>query len=286
MTLRPPPGEAAPDRDDPSLPPAVRAFDQTAPRFDERFGEWRSVEAQRRAVQRRLMSTFPSGARLLELGAGTGVDAVRLSMAGYKVTPTDGSPEMVARAAAKLRAAGFADGPAPRQLVIEELGRFAERALAEGLAPFDGAYSNFAAFNCVEDLGAVAHPLAKLLKPGAHAVLVVFGPCSPGEILVEMLRGRPRAAVRRFRTGPAPARLGGESFRVWYPSPAAFARAFAPHLRLRGVHGIGLLVPPSAAEPWISRFPRIVSAMEATDRLLASPLALLGDHVLLDFERP
>lgn len=53
------------------LPSAIRAFDVTAPHFDERFGAWRSVAAQRRAVRRYLTGTFPPESRLLELGAGS-----------------------------------------------------------------------------------------------------------------------------------------------------------------------------------------------------------------------
>jgi hypothetical protein len=55
--------------------------------------------------------------------------------------------------------------------------------------------------------------------------------------------------------------------------------------RLARRRGIGVLVPPSAAEPTISRFPALLSALEAADRMLSRPLAVLGDHVLYDFER-
>jgi hypothetical protein len=72
---------------------------------------------------------------------------------------------------------------------------------------------------------------------------------------------------------------------VWYPSPRAFARAFAPWFRLVRTRGIGIAVPPSAAEPWISGYPRVVRTMELVDRVLSAPLAALGDHVLLHFER-
>lgn len=268
----------------PDLPPAVRAFDRTADRFDERFGEWRSVTAQRRAVRRHLVEAFPPGARLLELAGGTGDDALFMLERGYGVTFTDGSPRMVERAATKLARAGWPDPPCERA-VLEELDAFADLASDRGLAPFDGAWSNFAAFNCVADLPAVGRPLARLLRPGAPCLLVVFGPWSVGEVVVELIRGRPSAAVRRFRRGAAPARLGGEHFEVWYPRPGHFARAFAPWFRLRRVRGIGIVVPPSAAEPWISRFPRVVAAMEAVDRVLSAPLARVSDHVLLHLER-
>lgn len=268
----------------PSLPPAVRAFDQTAPRFDERFGEWRSVAAQRAAVRRYLLRTFEPGARILELGGGTGDDALFLLDRGYDVVLTDGSPTMVEKATAKVRAAGYADAPV-QQAVLEDMDAFERDRRDRGLTPFDGAFSNFAAFNCVPDLPAVARPLARLIRPGGSCVLVVFGPASIGEVVVELIRRRPAAAFRRFRKGPAPARIGQEHFQVWYPRPGDFARAFSPWFTLKRVRGIGILVPPSAAEPWISRFPRVVAAMEAADRLLSAPLARLADHVLLHLER-
>jgi hypothetical protein len=44
--------------------------------------------------------------------------------------------------------------------------------------------------------------------------------------------------------------------------------------------GVGVLVPPSAAEPWISRHPALVRTLEQMDRVRARPFAPLGDHVL------
>ena len=72
---------------------------------------------------------------------------------------------------------------------------------------------------------------------------------------------------------------------MWYPSPREVAKALAPWFRPRALRGIGILVPPSAAEPWISKFPRALSAMAAADTVLSAPLALLGDHVLVHVER-
>lgn len=273
-----------PTRSARALPAAVRAFDAAAPTFDQRFGNWLSVAAQRRAVRRYVAETFPPGSRLLELGAGTGDDALDLLERGYHVTLTDGSPAMVAEAGAKIERLGLAGRAEVRQLVLEELGEYAARRDA-GAPLFDGVYSNFAALNCVADLSTIAAPLAALLRPGAACVLVVFGPCCPAESLVQLCRLDPAAAFRRFRRRAVAARIGQQHFTVWYPPPSAIARALAPHFRLRRMRGIGILVPPSAAEPWISRFPRLVRLLEKADRLLAAPGALLGDHVLLHFER-
>jgi len=267
------------------LPEAVRAFDAIAPVFDERYGHWASVAAQRRAVRRVLLRAFPRRALLLELGGGTGEDALFLARHGRRVVVTDGAPAMTRRTAEKARAAGYDDRIVAEQVTLEQFDRFARSRTARGEALFDGAYSNFAALNCVPDLSPVARSLASLLSPRSHVVLVMFGPCAPAEVLIELARGRPRNALRRLSPGAIPARIGGHPFAVWYPGPRAVARQFAPHFRLVRTRGIGAFVPPSAAEPMISRFPRLLAALEWADRLVAGALARVSDHMLLEFER-
>lgn len=261
-----------------ALSPAVQAFDAVAQDFDRRYSQWASVQAQRRAVRRELLRAFPAGSALLELGGGTGDDALFLAARGRRVLLTDASPSMVDCARRKVRAAG-ADGRVTlEQADLEHLPLLSS-------APFDGAYSNFAALNCVQSLPDVGRGLAPLLRPGAPALFVVFGPLAIGEILLHLLRGDPRTAFRRFARGEVPARLGGRAFTVRYPGPRAIAAQFAPYFRLVRTRGIGIFVPPSAAEPAASGWPRLMRLLEWLDQAATLPLALLGDHVLLQFER-
>jgi ubiquinone/menaquinone biosynthesis C-methylase UbiE len=264
-----------------SLRPAAQAFDAIAPGFDERFGAWRSVSAQRRAVRTALLREFPKHGHIVELGGGTGEDALFLAESGYNVVMTDPSPTMVALASAKL-------SPFGAQAEIaggEEFEDFAARHLSGGGQLFDGAFSNFAPLNCVLDLGPVARGVARLLKRGAPAMLVVFGTSCPGEMMTEMLRRRPNQTLRRCKSGPISARLAKREFSIVYHRRAALVRTFAPWFVLEKRLGIGITVPPSAAEPWISRQPRLLTALEGIDRLLSRPLAMLGDHVLYQFRR-
>src|SRR6202041_1868262 len=265
----------------PSLRPAAFAFDAIASSFDSRFGAWQSVAAQRRAVRAVLLQVFPTGGHILELGGGTGEDATFLAQRGYNVLMTDPSPAMLAQAKLKLE-------PLGSQTAItagEELEAFATNYLSAGGAMFDGVFSNFAPLNCISDLAPVARGLAQLLKPNAPAVLVLFGTFCPGEMVTEVLRGRPHFALRRFKRGPAPARLTKREFNVVYHRRRQVLRAFAPWFVLEKRLGIGVTVPPSAAEPWISQQPHLLAAMEVLDRSLARPLAMLGDHVLYHFRR-
>ena len=261
--------------------PAVAAFDAIAPNFDQRFGAWSSVAAQRRAVREALLREFPKSGHILELGGGTGEDAAFLAEAGYEVFLTDPSPAMVELAKAKLSPFGARAEVATG----EDLEDFAARHLSAGGRLFDGAFSNFAPLNCVVDLGPVACGLAQLLRPGAPAMLVVFGTFCPGEMLTEVLRKRPGQVMRRWKRGLISARLAKREFAIVYHRRAELMRAFAPWFVLEKRLGIGVTVPPSAAEPWISHQPRLLGAMEALDRMLSRPLAFLGDHVLYQFRR-
>ena len=254
------PAEAA-SRPSGGLPPAVAAFDAIAGEYDQRFGGWASVAAQRRAVRRELLRAFAPDNHLLELGGGTGEDALYMAEQGRHVFLTDGAPAMVAKALEKAQRAGQADRIRGEPKTIEDLEVFALERAAKSLPMFDGAYSNFAALNCVADLRAVGRGLGRLLRPGARAALVVFGPLPPGEVVVQLLRGHAGAAFRRLGRGDSPARLAGRNFSVRYPAPGRIAQAFAPYFQLVRTRGIGIFVPPSAAEPEISRFPRLLAVL-------------------------
>lgn len=54
---------------------------------------------------------------------------------------------------------------------------------------------------------------------------------------------------------------------------------------MKARQGIGVFVPPSAAEPWISCHPRFLAMLEALDRLVGRPLAGFADHILYEFVR-
>lgn len=256
------------------LLPAGAAFDAIADEFDARFEPWLSVAAQRRAVRRELVTAFPEGSRLLEIGGGTGIDAAWMTARARRVLLTDASPAMVRAAALKL-------GEDSAEVVAaEHLDRLAERG-----ERFDGVFSNFAALNCVTDLAPLGRSLGRLVPPGGKVLLVVFGCLCPGEMITEGLRGRFRNMFRRFRHGDVPASLGGRNFTVRYHRRRDLSRAMAPWFRPTRARAIGLFVPPSAAEPWISRHARLLAALEAADRVASRPLALFGDHILYAFER-
>jgi ubiquinone/menaquinone biosynthesis C-methylase UbiE len=256
-------------------------FDAVAEGYDQAFTYSKIGLAQRSAVWKELARTFRRGDRVLEIGCGTGVDACFLAERGVKVLACDSSPAMVDVAARRVRELGV-DTIDVRLLSAENLAALQEEA------PFDGAFSNFAALNCVEDLSALSKNLRRLLKPGAKVVLCFLGPSCFWEMFWYLLKAKPRKAFRRWHSAGVTAKLSPKTIvRVRYYSVQALANIFAPSFQLRSWSGVGLMVPPSYVESVANRFPALLRLAEKSDRLLTHCPVIRGfsDHVLLKLER-
>jgi ubiquinone/menaquinone biosynthesis C-methylase UbiE len=257
-------------------------FDALAESYDAAFTYSFVGRAQRRVVWVAADKLFRAGQRILEINCGTGADALHLARRGVRVVACDSSASMVAVARRLMEWAGVQSSVDLRVLATQDIAQLQ----AEG--PFDGVFSNFGGLNCVEDLAPVACDLARLAKPGAKALLCLFGPHCLWEVLWYLARADLRTAFRRFRRGGTVAKLGGGvALRVYYPSVRRLKRLFSPHFRLERWQGVGVAVPPSYLEFLTSRLPRTFRAAAALDSWLgrAPVLRGLADHILLTFER-
>jgi ubiquinone/menaquinone biosynthesis C-methylase UbiE len=257
-------------------------FDAVADRYDETFTSSTIGRAQRGAVWRELAKTFSSGDHILEIGCGTGVDACFLAERGVTVLACDSSPQMIDVAARRVRQSG------QQALVKTQVLRGEDISTLPPGELFDGAFSNFGALNCVDDLGQVAHGLARVLKPGATAVFCWMGPRCMWEMIWYLTRADKDKAFRRFKPEGVNARIAdGAGIHVQYPSVRFLARMFAPEFRLKAVRGIGVAVPPSYVEPWARRHPHLLQICEHFDSWLGGcpGVRLLGDHVLVRLQR-
>jgi ubiquinone/menaquinone biosynthesis C-methylase UbiE len=265
-----------------SAPQVYRApFDAVAVAYDETFTTSKIGRAQRGAVWKELAKTFRAGERILEIGCGTGVDACFLAERGVHVAACDSSPQMVEVTTRRIRAEGRHTLVEPRVLRAEDIAILSENT-------FDGAFSNFGALNCIDNLQQFAHDLALLLKPGATAMLCWMGSFCLWETMWYLAQGHARKAFRRRKRDGVSARITDNAFvRVHYPSVGSLARAFAPGFSLVSVKGIGITVPPSYLEPWVQRHPALLRSCERMDSILAwcPGIRILGDHVLVRLRR-
>ena len=269
--------------------PTNRAFDALAADYDAAFTDRVLGRWLRSMVWQHMADAFEPGQHVLELGCGTGEDAVWLAQRGVSVTATDAATRMLEMTRKKVDAAGVRDRVSVAQLDIEVLQR--GRLTDAGNHPvldtvFDGALSNFGPLNCVADRPALASNLARLVRPGGRLVLVLMGPLCPWEILWYLGHAHVRTAFRRFRSGHE-AIVGGTPFRVWYPSLRRLARDFEPHFSLCTPAGIGLFLPPSELGGLVEKAPRAFALAAKLDLRMSRtlPWLVLNDHYLVVMER-
>lgn len=269
-----------------TLAAPVHPFDAAASGYDAAFTDRPLGRWLRAIVWQRLERNFSAGQQVLELGCGTGEDAVWLARRGILVTATDASTAMLESTRLKAEQAGVGERVITHQLDLASLAH-AEAAWTKETGGYDGAFSNFGPLNCVEDRRGLADGLAGIVRPGGRVVLVVMGPLCPWEVVWHLLRGKPRAAIRRFRSGKQARVAQDRTLRVWYPSHRRLAREFAPYFKPIEFAGVGLLLPHSEMWRLVERAPHFFSRLAELDRQLAGtfPWRWANDHYLLVLER-
>ena len=239
-------------------------FDAVASSYQTLWSGTPAGGMQRQAVCRLIEPLFPTGSRVLDVGCGTGDDALVLQARGVHVTGIDASPEMVRTA---------------RERGIDASVRRAED-LSDLPGSFDGILSNFGALNCVRELHGTRASMARLVRPGGWLALCLMGRVCAWESLWYLLRRDVARATRRW-SGEATSSLAS---RVFYPTVANVRHAFAPDFKLDSWHGIGLAVPPS----YVTGFSApAIRRLAILDRRLASLplLRAFSDHHLLLFRK-
>lgn len=256
---------------------SAHAFDDLASTYDATFTDTVFGRALREIVWSRIERTFDASQRVLELGCGTGEDAVRLASRGIRVVATDASPRMIQVARAKARSGNHAERIEFHCRSMEEIGGCLDGQL------FDGVLSNFGAVNCARDLPSLVSNVAANLSPGAPLLWVVMGRHVPWEWLWYLLRGNGRKAFRRLRRGGVEWR----GLTISYPTPAEITAHLRPYFTITRISPLGVALPPSYAAEWLKRSPRILRALTRLELLAqrSATLASWSDHYIVEATR-
>jgi SAM-dependent methyltransferase len=247
-------------------------FDELADSYDRDFTRSACGRTLRSTVWASFPRVFAGRARLLEIGSGTGEDAIQLARAGHHVLGIDASAEMLRIARLKAAAAGVGDRIDFRVLPVESLNTLP----AEWR--FDAVFSNFGAINCVADLPRMARDLAARLAPGSPLLFVAMGRYVPWEWAWYLAHGdRTRAFRRLARDGVA-----WRGLTIRYPTPANLSKALGPWFLTRARSALGFALPPSYASSWLETRPRWFAALASIERATRRLTAGLADHYMLE----
>jgi ubiquinone/menaquinone biosynthesis C-methylase UbiE len=257
------------------------AFDSVAADYDGPRGNNDLIRDMRSEMWRCLDATFAPGSRLIDLGCGTGLDAVRMARLGHRVTATDWSPQMVERTRDRAEREHLTEHVQTVVVGAHELQHL------NSTGGYDGAYSNLGPLNCVPQLADVSRECARLLKPGGALAFSVIGRVCPWEIAHYLRRGRWARVKVRFARGVVPVSMNKHNIWTQYYGPREFYRHFKRDFSLKYFRGLCVFAPPPYLTwvrdkhlAWYERLWRL-------DRRVAGwPIIRgMGDHFLMVMRR-
>jgi ubiquinone/menaquinone biosynthesis C-methylase UbiE len=258
-----------------SIETIAEAFSLTAEKYDAFAQDHPHLTRMRSKVYAHLERFLEPGARILELNAGSGVDAVHLASQGYFVHATDVAPGMLTRLQAKVDQSGLDERIHIQNCSYLDL----DQVQAE---PFDAIFSDMGGLNCIPELTPVIRALPGLLKPGGLVTWVLMPPVCLWE-LAEVFRGHWRLAFRRFSQQGTRSHLEGHHFNVYYFSPGQAAAWFGRDYQIVSLEGLSVITPTAESKNLARNFPRIYGGLAWLDDRLSTraPWSGWGDFYIL-----
>jgi SAM-dependent methyltransferase len=257
---------------------ATSPFDTLATTYDDDFTTSRIGQLQRKRVWKYLLPMLNESGdslNILEIGCGTGEDALRLASMGHKVVATDASAAMIGRANEKMsRTIIPLTGIRFNTCSFDQLkDRFSGQK-------FDLVFSNFGGLNCIDKKALVQlrDDLGTLLTADGKLFVVLMGSCCIREIVHFGIRGKWKTAFRRFKR-TVDFSIGENSMPVYYYSPALLKTLLRPTFKVLQKWPVGLFIPPSYLENrFVADEKKLYRLEKKEEKFGSSSLAGFADH--------
>ena len=264
-------------------------YDRLAPSYDAEIGGNLVGRRMRRIFRQAMLETFPRNSRLLEIGCGTGSEAIWLAGLGYEILATDNSQRMLDQAFSKAQRRQVTEAVDFRKLPAGSVGLLTNDYGSES---FDGAYCHAGALNMEPNLSSVPEQLQALLRPEGRFLCSVVNKASLFETVFYSLVLKPRKGFRRLgNVIPVPISrvepLNAFVVQSRFYSPNDLKGMFSPNFTLEALRGMQILLPPANLTREYEAFRPLFGVAEWIEERLSdrSPFNSWGNHSILTFRR-
>ncbi|MDZ7343289.1 MAG: class I SAM-dependent methyltransferase [candidate division KSB1 bacterium] len=251
------------------------AFSRQSVIYDAHEAHHPILQWMRHHVRTHVLSFLRPHDKMLELNAGTGLDAVFFANRGFKVHATDLADGMISQLKRKVDMLKLHN-----KITIQKCSFTDLEKIQSG--PFDYIFSNFGGLNCVDDLTLVTNKMPALLSPGGFVTVVMMPPICPWELAL-IFRGHFKTAMRRLRRGGAQACIEGVNFISYYFSPRQVLKAFGKGFKKAKLQGLASVSPPPYMENFPKRYPTLYKFLIFVDKRISGlpPFNSWADHFIL-----
>jgi ubiquinone/menaquinone biosynthesis C-methylase UbiE len=255
------------------------AFSAQSAIFDEIDEKNLIIQWMRAKVREHVLAYWKAGESILELNAGTGLDAIYFAQKGINVHATDNASGMLSELSNKVATLGLANKITVQQCSFSELSNLNKTG-------FNHIFSNFGGLNCTDKLNEVIESFYNLLKPGGTVTLVLMPPVCPWELMLA-LKGNFKVAFRRLKKGGAPSHLEGKYFMTHYYSSARVKKMFGRNYNVESIKGLGIAIPPPYLEDFPVKHPRIYKSLVSVENSISGlpVFRSCADHFIITMRK-
>ena len=248
---------------------------EIAPGYDGMVNTSIPANAIRDYFQKRILAGISKGEQLLEIGCGTGTDAVFLAKNGIKITATDISENMLKITESKAKESKLSDLINTEMLDGDNLASFKGRT-------FDGLISNLNAVNYIKDIKSFSGNAAHVLVPGAKVFLIMLNKICLWEILYNIVKLKPVTALGKLTD-----RKKDYKTEMHLYFPRKIKKIFSQYFYVNKITGFGFFYPPDGLSPFQKKHGKFFSAIQPLERFVCSayPFYNLCDHYLIEMTR-
>ncbi len=257
----------------------AEAFTNQSIIFDEIDNNNPLLLKLRTQVRGHVCNYLKDGDSLLELNAGTGLDALYFTKKfKIKIHAIDISEGMLHQFNQKIIKENQEVNITTQHLSYLNINELSYRN-------FDYVFSNFGGLNCTSKLNNVMNQLPQILKPGAILTFVIMPPFCPWEILW-IFRSNFKKAFRRFKKGGSDSIVENTVFKTWYYSYFSLKKMLGKQFKPLDVESMSLVFPPPQSTKFAKKYPKLLLTLEKVDKIIRHipPFKKWGDHYIASFQ--
>jgi SAM-dependent methyltransferase len=261
----------------------AEAFDSASEEYDYTISHnYINTWIRKRSLSELVKITRQSDV-LLEIGCGTGTEAIQISKQVTGIVATDISEKMLHILKRKVLAKRL-----DRKILGVRVGA-SDISTVGGVLPQGKvrvAYSFNGALNCEPELNKFPEQLSMIMEERGYFVCSIRNTlCLPETLSHSFVFQFGKMATRKSQ--PMMVSVGGMDIPSYYYSPESFIRFFRPYFRVRKMIGLPAFLPPAYLNDYYLRTGKVRPFLEKLEFVFGErfPFNRFGDQTLVVFEK-